>query len=89
MTFDFVFVAHLMVAIYEIINELNLALQRSDQDIVNAMNMVGVTTIYLQRLRDNGWDAHLNKVTSFMEKNGIETPNMEGLYVHPGRRISW
>ncbi|XP_021765848.1 zinc finger MYM-type protein 1-like [Chenopodium quinoa] len=87
MTFDFVFVVHLMVAIYGITNELNLALQSSDQDIVNAMNMVGVTMRSLQRLRDNGWDAHLNKVTSLMEKHGIVTPNMEGLYVHPGIRM--
>ncbi|XP_021728312.1 uncharacterized protein LOC110695383 [Chenopodium quinoa] len=87
MTFDFVFVAHLMVSIFAITNGLNLALQRSDQDIVNAMNLVGVTKRSLQRLRDNGWDAHLNKVTSFMEKHEIEIPNMEGFYVQPGRRM--
>ena len=54
MTFDFVFVAHLMIAIFAITNELNVALQKHDQDIVNAMAMVNVTKANLQKLRDEG-----------------------------------
>ncbi|XP_057249981.1 uncharacterized protein LOC104891221 [Beta vulgaris subsp. vulgaris] len=55
MSFDFVFVAHLMVSIFGITNALNVALQKRDQDIVNAMAMVDVTKINLQKMRDEGW----------------------------------
>ena len=86
MTFDFIFVAHLMKSIFSITNELNMALQKSDQDIVNAMTMVDVTKRHLQKLRDDGWDSHMEKVTTFMVKYDIEIPNMEEKYVVPGRR---
>ncbi|XP_057248263.1 uncharacterized protein LOC104904219 [Beta vulgaris subsp. vulgaris] len=68
MSFDFVFVAHLMVSIFGITNALNVALQKRDQDIVNAMTMVDVTKINLQKMRDDGWDSHMEKITSFMAK---------------------
>ncbi|XP_021752552.1 zinc finger MYM-type protein 1-like [Chenopodium quinoa] len=85
MTFDFIFVAHLMKSIFSITNELNMALQKSDHDIVNAMTMIDVTKINLQELRDDGWDSHIEKVTTFMVKYDIEIPNMEGKYAVPGR----
>ncbi|KAK1371933.1 zinc finger MYM-type protein 1-like [Heracleum sosnowskyi] len=87
MSFDFVFVAHLMVAIFGITNELNVALQKHDQDIVNAMSMVDITKTSLQKLRDEGWNLHMDKVTSFMVKYGVEVPNMEANYIVPGRRM--
>ncbi|XP_057250623.1 uncharacterized protein LOC104908187 [Beta vulgaris subsp. vulgaris] len=87
MSFDFVFVAHLMVSIFGITNALNVALQKRDQDIVNAMAMVDVTKINLQKMRDEGWDSHMEKVTSFMSKYDIEIPNMEERYHVPGRRM--
>ncbi|XP_021851187.1 uncharacterized protein [Spinacia oleracea] len=87
MSFDFVFEAHLMVAIFGITNELNMALQKRDQDIVNAMSMVDVTKLNLQKMRDEEWNSHMEKVTSFMDKQGIEVSNMEGNYVVPGRRM--
>ncbi|KAK1382349.1 zinc finger MYM-type protein 1-like [Heracleum sosnowskyi] len=87
MSFDFVFVAHLMVAIFGITNELNVALQKHDQDIVNAMSMVDITKTSLQKMRDEGWNLHMDKVTSFMVKYGVEVPNMEANYIVPGRRM--
>ncbi|XP_010675554.2 uncharacterized protein LOC104891545 [Beta vulgaris subsp. vulgaris] len=87
MTFDFVFVAYLMTSIFGITHELNLALQKSDQDIVNAMTLVDVTKRNLQKLRDGGWDTHMTKVSSFLTKHDIEILNMEGMYVAPGRRM--
>lgn len=86
MSFDFIFLAHLMIAIFGITNELSVALQKKDQDIVNAMKMVDVTKSRLQDYRDNGWESHMLKVTSFMGKNNIDIPIMEGNYVVPGRR---
>ncbi|XP_048502699.2 uncharacterized protein LOC104897348 [Beta vulgaris subsp. vulgaris] len=87
MSFDFVFVAHLMVGIFGVTNNLNVALQKRDQDIVNAMRMVSVTKINLQEMRDEGWDSHMEKVISFMAKYDIEVPSMEGKYVVLGRRL--
>ncbi|KAK1369481.1 hypothetical protein POM88_035573 [Heracleum sosnowskyi] len=87
MSFDFVFVAHLMVAIFGITNELNVELQKHDQDIVNAMAMVDITKTSLQKLRDEGWNFHMDKVTSFLVKYGVEVPNMEANYIIPGRRM--
>ncbi|KAK1368506.1 hypothetical protein POM88_034598 [Heracleum sosnowskyi] len=87
MSFDFVFVAHLMVAIFGITNELNVALQKHDQDIVNAMSMVDITKTSLQKMRDEVWNLHMDKVTSFMVKYGVEVPNMEANYIVPGRRM--
>ncbi|KAK1402399.1 hypothetical protein POM88_002004 [Heracleum sosnowskyi] len=87
MSFDFVFVAHLMVTIFGITNELNVALQKHDQDIVNAMSMVDITKTSLQKMRDEGWNLHMDKVTSFMVKYGVEVPNMEANYIVPGRRM--
>ncbi|XP_021761757.1 zinc finger MYM-type protein 1-like [Chenopodium quinoa] len=87
MSFDFVFVAHLMVSIFAITNALNVALQKHDQDIVNAMAMVNVTKTNLQKMRDEGWDFHMEKVISFIGDYDIAVPDMEAKYVVPGRRL--
>ncbi|KAK8700517.1 hypothetical protein V6N13_018912 [Hibiscus sabdariffa] len=84
-SFDFVFVAHLMLSIFGITNELNLALQRKEQDIVNAMSMVDVTKVNLQDLRDNRWNDLMERVTSFMVKHEVKIPDMEANYVIRGR----
>ncbi|XP_021857992.2 uncharacterized protein [Spinacia oleracea] len=63
--------------IFGITNELNKALQKHDQYIVNAMTMVDVTKCNLQKMRDNGWDSHMEKVTSFVAKYDIQFPDME------------
>ena len=41
-SFEFVFNAHLMLVILGYTNELSQSLQKNDQDIVNAMSLVGV-----------------------------------------------
>ncbi|CAO2820379.1 unnamed protein product [Amaranthus hypochondriacus] len=88
MTFDFVFIALLMGSIFGLTNSLNMTLQKMDQDIVNAMKLVDSTKLGLQKLRDNGWETHLNKVTSFLVGHEIDIPNMEDIYVSQvaGRR---
>ncbi|XP_075104937.1 uncharacterized protein LOC107768775 [Nicotiana tabacum] len=40
-SFEFVHMMHLMLKLLAITNDLNMALQRKDQDIVNAMKLVG------------------------------------------------
>ena len=43
-----------MKTILGIKNDLSQALQRKDQDIVNAMALVKITKQQLQRMRDDG-----------------------------------
>ena len=53
---------------------------------MNAMTFVDVTKRHLQKIRDDGWHSHMNKVTSFCVKHDIEIPNMEGMYVLRGEK---
>ncbi|XP_021768492.1 zinc finger MYM-type protein 1-like [Chenopodium quinoa] len=84
-SFDFVFIAHLMLTIFGYTNDLCVALQRKKQDIVNAMELVTYTKLVLQKMREQGWDTLLNKVTSFCAKHGIVVPTMDSPYVPQGR----
>nr|XP_025694449.2 zinc finger MYM-type protein 1-like [Arachis hypogaea] len=53
-SFEFIFNLHLMKNILGVTNELSQALQRNDQDIVNAMALVKVSKQRLQNIRDDG-----------------------------------
>ncbi|XP_062112489.1 uncharacterized protein LOC133823651 [Humulus lupulus] len=53
-SYDFVFSLHLVKNILGITNELSQVLQKGDQDIVNAMDLVKVCNEQLQIMRDNG-----------------------------------
>ncbi|KAL5136968.1 Zinc finger MYM-type protein 1 [Glycine soja] len=61
------------------------ALQRKDQDIINAMNLVNITKLRLQTMRDNGWESLLQEVNSFCDKHFINIPNMEDIFFSKGR----
>ncbi|XVF53583.1 hypothetical protein PTKIN_Ptkin05aG0109900 [Pterospermum kingtungense] len=51
-SFDFVLTLHLMKVILGITDELSKALQRKDQDIVNAMTLVKISKQRLQMKKD-------------------------------------
>ncbi|XP_075664911.1 uncharacterized protein LOC142634498 [Castanea sativa] len=53
LSFDFSFALHLMKNILGITNELSIALQKKNQDIVNAMTLVKVSKQRLQMMRDD------------------------------------
>jgi phage terminase large subunit-like protein len=55
MTFDFVFILHVMKEIMGITDMLCKKLQYKSQDIVNAMDDVATTKRLIQELRDQGW----------------------------------
>ena len=85
-SFEFVFMAHLMQEIFGYTDELSRALQRKDQDIVNAIELVDLTKYHLEGLRsDPGWDDFLLKVTSFCTKHKIKVFDMDGPYYPVGR----
>ncbi|XP_076938050.1 uncharacterized protein LOC143606023 [Bidens hawaiensis] len=69
-----------------ITNNLSQSLQRKDQDIVNAMDMVKATKQELQAYRLNEFDSLLKEVTYFCEENEIEVVDMDDQYVDPKYR---
>jgi hypothetical protein len=76
-SFDFVFIMHLMIELLSITDSLSRALQRKDQDIVEAMHLIIDTKEQLQDMRDNGWDPLLKRVKTFCDKHEIEVPDMD------------
>ncbi|CAN1125909.1 Zinc finger MYM-type protein 1 [Linum perenne] len=84
-TFNFVLILKLMIGILSITNDLSIALQKKDQDIVNAMHLVNVAKQRLQHLRDCGWESLLDDVVAFCVKEGIKVVEMNDAYVPPGR----
>ncbi|XP_076916519.1 uncharacterized protein LOC143576276 [Bidens hawaiensis] len=81
-TFNFVFYLHLMKYILGV-NTLCQALQRKDQDMLNAVKLVKLTDESLKCYRLEGFDSLLEDVTSFCEKYEIEVVDMEAEYVYP------
>ncbi|XP_035840160.1 zinc finger MYM-type protein 1-like [Helianthus annuus] len=64
--YDFAYYLHLMKRILGITNLLSQALQRKDQDIVNAIQMDNATKQQLQTYRLEGFDSLLKDVASFL-----------------------
>ncbi|CAN6691395.1 unnamed protein product [Malus baccata var. baccata] len=73
------------VVILGLINDLSQALQRKYQEIVNAMALVKSCKEKLHWMRNNGFDALVDEVSSFCEKHHIDVPNMEEAFILPGR----
>ncbi|KAK1351456.1 zinc finger MYM-type protein 1-like [Heracleum sosnowskyi] len=65
---------------------LKQALQRKDQDILNAISLVESTKRQLQEFRVHGRDSLLKKVFSFCDKYDIEKLDMTEAYVNPKNR---
>ncbi|KAI3516753.1 hypothetical protein L1887_15762 [Cichorium endivia] len=85
-TFDFVFYLHLMLRILEVTNMLSQALQRKDQDIVEAVSLVEMTKKKLQRIRDDGFEDLLEEVYAFCEKYEITKVDMSENYARNRRQ---
>jgi hypothetical protein len=84
-SFDFVFYLHLLLTTLTITNTLSLALQRKDQNIVNAMKCLQATRLHLCNLRTDGWGQLLYEVNEFCEMHDIARLEMEDAYVDPKR----
>jgi len=80
-TFDFIFSCFFMRKVLGITNELSQALQRKEQDIMNAVSLVIIAKFHLQDLRDNGWDSLLDEAQSFCSIFKIDVLNMEDMWV--------
>jgi hypothetical protein len=85
--FEFIFVLCMMREILEITEDLNQALQRKTQDIVNAIRLVFSTKVRLQEVRsDNGWEEFYIRLVEFCFSHCIDVPNMHEPYILRGRR---
>ncbi|XP_050115965.1 uncharacterized protein LOC126593853 [Malus sylvestris] len=85
-SFEFVFLLFLMKSILGIMYDLSQALQKDDQDIVNAMALVNTCKEQLLYMRnDVGFDLLVDKVLSFCVQHHIEVINMDETYVVHGR----
>jgi hypothetical protein len=82
-SFDFVFYLHRLLTTLTITNTLSLALQRKDQDIVNAMTCLQSTRLNLCNLRRDGWGNFLDEVNQFCEMHDITRLEMEDTYIDP------
>jgi hypothetical protein len=84
-SFEFIFVLCMMREILEITEDLNQALQRKTQDIVNAIRLVFSTKVRLQELRsDNGWEEFYIRLVEFCFGHCIDVPNMQEPYILRG-----
>ena len=62
-SYEFVFMAHLMQTVLGFTADLNYALQKKDQDIVNAVELISLTKLQFHQLReDQGWEDFLKEV---------------------------
>ncbi|XP_060186321.1 uncharacterized protein LOC132615726 [Lycium barbarum] len=84
-SFEFVFILHMMLKVLSITEELDVVLQRKDQDIVNALELVGTAKRQFEMMRDGEWEHLMDGVSSFCVKHDILIPKMHDLYVFPGR----
>ncbi|XP_009616572.1 uncharacterized protein [Nicotiana tomentosiformis] len=82
--FNFVFLLHLILKVLMMSNVLSKALQKKEQDIVNAMVFLDLTKERLQVMREDGWVSLMDEVSSFCAKHDIVVPNMEEFYI-PGK----
>ncbi|CAN0917742.1 Zinc finger MYM-type protein 1 [Linum grandiflorum] len=64
-SFEFAFILKMMTTVLSITNDLSIALQRKEQDILNAMRLFQVAKLRLQEMMDNGWEPLLDDVISF------------------------
>ncbi|XP_025670089.1 uncharacterized protein [Arachis hypogaea] len=80
-SFEFVFVLHLMRNILEVSHDLCQALQRKNQDILNALTLVSTTKTLIQRMRESSWEAFIKEVILFCEKHEVEVPDLNAMHI--------
>ena len=80
-SFDFVFILHLMERIIKITDVLCQTLQKKSMDILNALDTLSNTKVLLADLREEGWEPLIEEVKTFCVKHEVEIPDMSRKYV--------
>jgi hypothetical protein len=86
LSFEFAFGLILMTEVLTITNALSTALQRKDQDFVNACGLVSATKNELEQLRSGGFPQMIERTVRFCESNEVEIPDLTDLWKPSGRR---
>uniref|UniRef100_A0A0R0F758 TTF-type domain-containing protein n=1 Tax=Glycine max TaxID=3847 RepID=A0A0R0F758_SOYBN len=76
-SFDFIFMLYMMVEILGFTNDLSVALQKRDQDLLNALSLVKATKEELQEMRNDGWEELISKVMEICNKHDINVPDLD------------
>jgi hypothetical protein len=84
-SFRFVFILNMMIDLMGITNDLSQAIQRKDQDILNAMDLVLVAKLRLQKARDSDFESLWAKVTAFCNVHDIEVLQLDDEHQATGR----
>ncbi|XP_049364179.1 uncharacterized protein LOC125828913 [Solanum verrucosum] len=69
-------------------NELNKAIQKKDQDIVNTMGLLNLSKRRLETMRESGLESLMDEVSSFCAKHDILVPVMSEDYPRSKRKKS-
>ncbi|KAL5167248.1 hypothetical protein HKD37_18G052004 [Glycine soja] len=56
-----------------------VALQKRDQDLLNALSLVKATKEELQEMRNDGWEELISKVMEICNKHDIDVPDLDAL----------
>ncbi|XP_058783381.1 uncharacterized protein LOC131658059 [Vicia villosa] len=78
---SFVFMLHLMVEILSLKNNFSQSLQKGDQYILHAMELVPICKKKLQEFRDDGWETLYEQVVASCGNVEIYVPGMESRYM--------
>ncbi|XP_045797831.1 uncharacterized protein LOC123892019 [Trifolium pratense] len=78
--YDFIFMLYMLVEILGFTNDLGVALQKRDQDLINALSLVNATKQELQEMREDGWEELISKVMKICIKHDIDVPDMDAPY---------
>ncbi|XP_049390026.1 uncharacterized protein LOC125854492 [Solanum stenotomum] len=70
------------------LDKLTAALQKKDQDIVNAMGLLNLSKRRLQTMRESGLESLMDEVSSFCGKHVISVPEMTEDYPRSKRKKS-
>ncbi|KAK9062854.1 hypothetical protein SSX86_020044 [Deinandra increscens subsp. villosa] len=81
-SFESVFYLHLMLKILGYTDSLSQALQRKDQDILEAVKLVETAKGKLQKFRESGFERLLKNIHLFCGKHDIEILKMDANYVN-------
>lgn len=85
--FEFVFIMLFLINLLNTTNKLSQALQRKNQDVVEAVRLISDVKESLQDMRDNGYESLFSQTKSFCEEHGIDVPNMDDLVGAMGQTV--
>ncbi|XP_071714265.1 uncharacterized protein [Rutidosis leptorrhynchoides] len=80
MSFEFVFILHLMKELMGKTDTLSQEFQKKSQDIGNAIHLVSATKKSLDDFRNNGWERFFGQVCDFSTNHKIDMAYFSALY---------